>query len=288
MTIEQERDIAVAALERVVDNDAGDHSTWKVARDALAAIKRAQALQALIDQAQGLDMGYGAAQASPIAPTIKDRLMVAEDAITAFEDRYKRDANDPSCAESLRVWCEAWQAKSDSTCKEFLQVAEESPVAQDDLHEAAIKAVEKWVSEEHLSTKIMGAGGKPRERELNKVEKAARAAIADLSQARRASVAVPVAQPVGAFCPDCGKRNLGIHTCSPQYVAPPVAQDQDAARNKRIAHTIGKIFFYGKFEAETVNERLLESMLIDGGFRYKSEDELITADVPYMLAEVKS
>src|SRR6266403_4849512 len=65
MTIEQERDIAVRALELIAN---GYGLRMKpLAKDTLAAIKREQALQALVDQAQDLDMGYGAMQASPVA-----------------------------------------------------------------------------------------------------------------------------------------------------------------------------------------------------------------------------
>lgn len=210
MTIEQERDIAVRALERIISDYKnaylGHLDAKNVAEEALAAIKRAQALQALIDQAQDLDMGYGAAQASPVAPTIKDRLMVADDAITAFEDRYKRDANDPSCAESLRVWCDAWEVKPDSTCKEFLQVAEESPVAQDD-ESQRLFFLKQWAG-------IDSYQGTWPDHYVH--------AWTGWNAARRASVAQPAAQPVGAFCRDCGKRNLGIHTCSPQYSLQPV------------------------------------------------------------------
>lgn len=103
MTIEQERDIAVRALERIIGDYKnaylGHLDAKHVAEEALAAIKRAQALQALIDQAQELDMGYGAAQASP--------------------------------SDFIRFH----PISSNPTIKESLQVADASPVAQDELPE---------------------------------------------------------------------------------------------------------------------------------------------------------
>lgn len=32
----------------------------------------------------------------------------------AFEFKYKRDSNDPSCGEKLAVWCDAWDAAVDA------------------------------------------------------------------------------------------------------------------------------------------------------------------------------
>ncbi len=42
----------------------------------------------------------------------------------------------------------------------------------------------------------------------------------------------------------------------------------------RIAELIGTIFFAGDFVAETINERELESLLINNGYRYRSWDEI--------------
>lgn len=67
MTIQQERDIAMKALALIASGEQHGSITCKVATDALDSIRREQTLQAIADQAQELDMGYGAAQASPVA-----------------------------------------------------------------------------------------------------------------------------------------------------------------------------------------------------------------------------
>lgn len=65
MTIEQERDIAVRALELIAEypktraEESTAVSQRAFARTTLSEIQRKRSLQALMDQAQELDMGYG-------------------------------------------------------------------------------------------------------------------------------------------------------------------------------------------------------------------------------------
>lgn len=46
----------------------------------------------------------------------------------------------------------------------------------------------------------------------------------------------------------------------------------------KIAHLIGKIFFYGDFKAETPNERELQGLLEKTGHFYKTEDEILKTE----------
>lgn len=50
---------------------------------------------------------------------------------------------------------------------------------------------------------------------------------------------------------------------------------EENMRFKRMLAILGSIWFYGDFKAETVNERELEVAMIQTGFRFRSEDEVV-------------
>ena len=56
-----------------------------------------------------------------------------------------------------------------------------------------------------------------------------------------------------------------------------IALQSEVERLQHIAFLIGNIYYYGGFKAETGNERELEALLIAGGFRYRTEDEVLEA-----------
>ena len=58
--------------------------------------------------------------------------------------------------------------------------------------------------------------------------------------------------------------------CRPEFV-----------RNQLIAHMIGKIFFYGDFKVETFAEKELDHLLVQAGFRYTSEEEVLAGVAKY-------
>lgn len=115
MTIERERDIAVRALNQiVVDYKMADLGHWdakNVAEQALAAIKREQALQALTDQAQELDMGYGAAQASSVTQDDDPAAWPNDPLFDAWWDADNLTQTNPYAADTPAFWSwEGWQA----------------------------------------------------------------------------------------------------------------------------------------------------------------------------------
>jgi hypothetical protein len=94
MTIQQERDIAVAALERIArypqrrDSELGYTGCRSVAKHMLGEIQRAQALQALVDEGQARGE-YDPIQSHPIPSdsTGKQPLQVAEASAVAQDER---------------------------------------------------------------------------------------------------------------------------------------------------------------------------------------------------------
>lgn len=56
-----------------------------------------------------------------------------------------------------------------------------------------------------------------------------------------------------------------------------MALQSEVERLSEIAFLIGNIYYYGNFKAETGNERDLEGLLIQCGYRYRTEDEVLEA-----------
>ena len=54
-----------------------------------------------------------------------------------------------------------------------------------------------------------------------------------------------------------------------------MGEEEIEKKLRHIAHLIGSIFFYGNFKAETANEKILQILLEDMGYFYKTEDELM-------------
>lgn len=296
MTIQQERDIAVRALEEIsaewIECNKGRSIAGimrTTAQDGLDAIKREQALQSLTDQAQELDMGYGAAQASPKAPSKLGQQVARAQA-------------------EMATWTNEQRASVRLSGGDHVEQA--SPVAQD-----VISQFEEWAKKEYpedyaIFPTIMFAKNKKGQYEGMLVANAFPAYLAG-----RASVAVPAAQPVGEaadinevphliffddrdrppelligrerallryaqistswnahlfFKIDSNSRDCRYPSATPS--APPVAQDRDAAR-------------YRWLRDSKSSGAAIRAIYEDGQTCPSDVDELIDAA---MQAEVKS
>ena len=52
---------------------------------------------------------------------------------------------------------------------------------------------------------------------------------------------------------------------------------EENMRFKRMLAILGSIWFYGGFKPETVNEAQLDGLMIQTGFKFTSEDEVLAA-----------